>query len=43
MLLHVLWGMFFGYIIASVNYASILVKKGYRTLGEIPDKEDHER
>jgi hypothetical protein len=39
MLLHVLWGMFFGYIIASVNYASILVRKGYRTLSEIPDKD----
>lgn len=40
MLLHVLWGMFFGYIIASVNYAAIIVSKGYRTLSEIPDKYD---
>jgi hypothetical protein len=43
MLLHILWGMFFGYILASINYASILVRKGYTTLSEIPDKEDHER
>lgn len=43
MLLHILWGMFFGYIIASVNYAAILVNKGYRTLSEIPDKEQDER
>jgi hypothetical protein len=43
MLLHILWGMFFGYILASVNYAAMLVGKGYRTLSEIPDKEDNER
>jgi hypothetical protein len=39
MLLHILWGMFFGYIIASVNFALVLVNKGYRSVGEIPDKE----
>jgi hypothetical protein len=43
MLLQILWGMFFGYILASVNYASILVRKGYRTLSEIPNKENYER
>lgn len=43
MLLHILWGMLFGYILASVNYAAMLVSKGYRTLSEIPDKENHER
>jgi hypothetical protein len=42
MLLHVLWGMFFGYIIASVYFATMLVSKGYRSVSEIPDKElDH--
>ena len=40
MLLHILWGMFFGYIIASVNYAAIIVNKGYRSLSEIPNKND---
>ena len=39
MLLHILWGMFFGYIIASVNFAFVLVNKGYRSVSEIPDKE----
>jgi hypothetical protein len=39
MLLHVLWGMFFGYIIASVYFATMLVSKGYRSVSEIPDKE----
>lgn len=39
MLLHILWGMLFGYIIASVRFASILLSKGYRSLSEIPDKE----
>jgi len=39
MLLHILWGMFFGYIIASVYFAAILVSKGYRSISEIPDKE----
>jgi hypothetical protein len=40
MLLHVLWGMFFGYILATVNFAATLVNKGYRKLSEIPDKEE---
>ena len=39
MLLHILWGMFFGYIIASVNFAAVLVSKGYRSVNEIPEKE----
>jgi hypothetical protein len=39
MLLNVLWGMFFGYIIASVYFAAILVSKGYRSISEIPDRE----
>lgn len=39
MLLHVLWGMFFGYIIASINFAAVLVSKGYRSVNEIPEKE----
>jgi len=42
MLLHVLWGMFFGYIIATVNFAAMLVNKGYRSVKEIPDKEEHD-
>jgi hypothetical protein len=34
--------MFFGYIIASVYFAAMLVSKGYRSVSEIPDKEsDH--
>ena len=41
MLLHVLWGMFFGYIIATVNFAAVLVNKGYRSVNEIPDKEEN--
>lgn len=40
MLLHILWGMFFGYILASVNYAVIIINKGYNRLSEIPDKHD---
>lgn len=39
MLLHILWGMFFGYIVASVNYAVIIINKGYARLSEIPDKD----
>lgn len=39
MLLNILWGMFFGYMIASINFAFILANKGYRSLTEIPDKE----
>jgi hypothetical protein len=37
MLLHILWGMFFGYIIAAVNFASILVRKGYKSVEDIPE------
>jgi hypothetical protein len=40
MLLHILWGMFFGYILASVRYASIIVFKGYSSIHDIPDAED---
>lgn len=39
MILHVLWGMFFGYILASVRFASIIVSKGYRSMEEIPEVE----
>ena len=34
-----LWGSLFGYILASVNFAFVLVNKGYRSVNEIPDKE----
>lgn len=34
-----LWGMFFGYIVASVKFAAMLVSKGYRSISEIPDSE----
>lgn len=37
MLLHILWGMFFGYIIATVNFAAILVRKGYTSVEDIPE------
>lgn len=37
MLLHILWGMFFGYLLASFRFASILVGKGYRSVDQIPD------
>lgn len=43
MLLHVLWGMFFGYIIGSVNFAAILVMKGYTSIRDIPENNKHER
>jgi len=39
MLLNILWGMFFGYIIATFQIAKLLVKKGYRRLDEVPDKD----
>jgi len=42
MLLHVLWGMLFGYLLATVNFAVTLVNKGYRSLTEIPEKENNE-
>jgi hypothetical protein len=31
--------MFFGYILASVRYAAIIVSKGYRSLDDIPEHE----
>lgn len=40
MLLHILYGMLFGYLIASFRFASILVKKGYRSVDQIPELED---
>jgi hypothetical protein len=43
MLLHVLWGMLFGYLLASVRFASIIVSKGYRSMDEIPDVELDQR
>ena len=39
MLLHVLWGILFGYLFATVNFAITLVNKGYKSLHEIPNKE----
>jgi len=39
MLLNILWGMFFGYIIATFQIAKLLVRKGYRKFDEIPDKD----
>jgi len=39
MLLHLLWGMLFGYVLATVNFAITLVNKGYKSLNEIPDKQ----
>lgn len=39
MLLHILWGMFFGYILASVRFAAILLSKGYGSINEIPEVE----
>jgi hypothetical protein len=32
--------MLFGYLLASFRFASILVKKGYRSVDQIPDFED---
>jgi len=37
MLLNILWGMFFGYLIATFQIAKLLVKKGYHRFDEIPD------
>ena len=36
-ILLLLWGSLFGYIIATVQIAKVLVRKGYRRLDEIPD------
>jgi hypothetical protein len=38
MLLHILYGMLFGYLLATFQIARLLVRKGYRRLDEIPDK-----
>ena len=38
MLLHILYGMLFGYLLATFQIAKLLVKKGYRRFDEIPDK-----
>jgi hypothetical protein len=40
MLLHILYGMLFGYLLASFRFALILVSKGYRSINEIPDVKD---
>jgi hypothetical protein len=37
MLLNILWGMFFGYLIATFQIAKLLVKKGYCRFDDIPD------
>ena len=37
MVLNILWGMFFGYLIATFQIAKVLVKKGYRRFDDIPD------
>jgi hypothetical protein len=34
-----LWGSLFGYILATVQIAKVLVRKGYRRLDEVPDKD----
>jgi hypothetical protein len=38
-ILLLLWGSLFGYILATVQIAKVLVKKGYRRVDEVPDKE----
>jgi hypothetical protein len=37
MLLHILYGMLFGYLLATFQIAKLLVRKGYRRFDEIPD------
>jgi hypothetical protein len=37
MLLHILYGMLFGYLLATFQIARLLVRKGYRRFDEIPD------
>jgi hypothetical protein len=39
MLLHILYGMLFGYLLSTFQIAKLLVKKGYRRFDEIPDKD----
>jgi hypothetical protein len=34
-----LWGSLFGYILATFQIAKVLVRKGYRRLDEVPDKD----
>jgi hypothetical protein len=34
-----LWGSLFGYILATVQIAKVLVRKGYRRLDEVPDND----
>ena len=43
MLLHVLWGMLFGYLLASVRFAAIILSKGYGSLNDIPESELDQR
>jgi hypothetical protein len=38
-ILLLLWGSLFGYILATVQIAKVLVRKGYRRLDEVPDKD----
>jgi hypothetical protein len=38
-ILLLLWGSFFGYILATVQIAKVLVRKGYRRFDEVPDKD----
>ena len=40
MTLHILYGMLFGYLLASFRFASILVRKGYTSVEDIPDNLD---
>ena len=35
-----LWGSLFGYILATVQIAKVLVRKGYSRLDEVPDNYD---
>jgi hypothetical protein len=37
-LLPFLWGMFFGYIVAMFELANFLIRKGYKSMNEIEDK-----
>jgi hypothetical protein len=38
-ILLLLWGSLFGYILATVQVAKVLVKKGYRRFDDIPDND----
>ena len=37
-ILLLLWGSLFGYLLATFQIAKVLVRKGYRRLDEVPDK-----